>query len=89
MPQNITAAKLYDYTQCPHRVWRDVCGPQDEKIKETNPFVQLLWERGISHEEKVISQLADFLDMTPGTYEDRFKQTMVLKEALEKLPVKN
>ena len=34
------AAKLYDYTQCPHRVWRDIHGPQDEKVQETNPFVQ-------------------------------------------------
>jgi len=42
MPQYITAARLYDYTQCPHRVWRDVHGPRNEKIKETNPFVQLL-----------------------------------------------
>lgn len=44
---HITAAKLYDYTQCPHRIWRDIHGPQDEKIKETNPFVQLLWDSGV------------------------------------------
>jgi predicted RecB family nuclease len=81
MPQQITAAKLYDYTQCPHRVWRDVYGPQDEKIQETNPFIQLLWERGIAHEEAVVSQLGDFLDMTPGVYEDRFKETVKAMQA--------
>jgi len=41
----ITASKLYDYLQCPHRVWRDVYGPQEEKM-ETNSFVKLLWEKG-------------------------------------------
>ena len=83
--QNITAAKLYDYTQCPHRVWRDLYGPQDEKIKETNPFVQLLWERGITHEKKVTSQLGEFLDLQPDTYENRFKQT--IKAMQEKAPL--
>ncbi|UCD80847.1 MAG: TM0106 family RecB-like putative nuclease [Desulfobacterales bacterium] len=76
MTPHITAAKLYDYTQCPHRVWRDIYGPQDEKIKETNPFVQLLWERGIAHEEQVVSNLGEFLNLQPGPYEDRFKQTI-------------
>jgi uncharacterized protein len=73
---HITAAKLYDYTQCPHRVWRDIYGPQDEKIKETNPFVQLLWDRGIAHEAKVVSELGDFTDMTPGTLAERAAQTI-------------
>lgn len=31
---HITASKLYDYLQCPHRVWRDIHGPQ-EKINQT------------------------------------------------------
>ena len=44
---NITASSLYDYIQCPHKVWRDIYGPQEEKIQETNPFVQLLWEKGV------------------------------------------
>jgi predicted RecB family nuclease len=73
---HITAAKLYDYTQCPHRVWRDIYGPQDEKIKETNPFVQLLWDRGVAHEEKVVSELGVLLDMTPGTLAERAAQTI-------------
>ena len=76
MTQRITAAKLYDYTQCPHRVWRDVHGPQDEKDTETNPFVKLLWERGIAHEEKVVAQLGDFTDITPGTLAERAERTI-------------
>lgn len=49
----ITPSKLYAYLQCQHRVWRDVYGPQEEKLKEANPFVEMLWEKGIQHEEKV------------------------------------
>lgn len=41
---HITASKLYDFMQCEHKVWRDEYGKQEEKSKETNPFVQLLWD---------------------------------------------
>ncbi len=72
----ITASKLYDYTQCPHRVWRDVYGPQEEKIKETNPFVQLLWDRGVLHEEKIIANIGEYLDLRQGDLDERFKKTL-------------
>lgn len=61
---HITASKLYNYIQCPHRVWRDIYGPQEEKIKETNPFVQLLWDRGVQHEETVVGKLGEFTDLS-------------------------
>lgn len=73
---NITASILYDYTKCPHRVWRDKYGPQEEKIKETNPFVKLLWEKGMQHEEKVIQDIGDFIDLGQGTIEERAKTTI-------------
>ncbi len=73
---HITASKLYDFMQCPHRVWRDVYGPKDEKIKETNPFVQLLWDRGVLYEEKVIKGLGEYLDLSKGSLEDRFTKTI-------------
>lgn len=72
----ITASKLYDYLQCQHRVWRDAYGPQDEKIKETNPFVELLWEKGMLHEENVIKNIGEFTDLRTGTYEERFNKTI-------------
>ncbi|MDD4333267.1 MAG: TM0106 family RecB-like putative nuclease [Patescibacteria group bacterium] len=72
----ITASKLYDYTQCPHRVWRDVYGPQEEKIIETNPFVQMLWDRGVQHEKDVIKGLGEILDLSHGSYEERAKKTL-------------
>jgi uncharacterized protein len=76
--QFITASKLYNYTQCPHRVWRDVWGPQEEKIKETNPFVQMLWDKGVQHEENIIKEIGEYADMSNGTYDDRFKRTIKL-----------
>jgi len=72
---NITASSLYDYIKCPHKVWRDVHGPQEEKIQETNPFVKLLWEKGVKHEEKVVSELGDFLNLKEGSIEERFQRT--------------
>ena len=32
----VTVLKLYDYLQCPHQVWRDEYGLQEEKIEETS-----------------------------------------------------
>ena len=72
----ITASKLYDYLQCPHRVWRDIYGPQNEKTQETNPFVELLWEQGTKHEEKIITKLGDFLNLKEGSIDERFQKTI-------------
>jgi len=76
----ITASKLYDYLKCPHRIWRDIYGPQKEKIIETNPFVQLLWDRGVSYEKKVMGSLGEYLDLSEGSIEERFEKT---KKALQ------
>jgi uncharacterized protein len=71
----VTASKLYNYIVCPHRVWRDEYGPQNEKIKETNPFVQMLWDRGIQHEKNVVAGL-EVLDLSEGSHERRFEKTI-------------
>lgn len=67
--------------QCPHRPWRDIWGPQEEKIKETNPFVQLLWDKGVQYEKKVISQIGVFLDLSKGSLEGRFENTIEAMKA--------
>ncbi|MEA2006542.1 MAG: TM0106 family RecB-like putative nuclease [Patescibacteria group bacterium] len=75
--QYITATKLYDYLQCPHKVWRDAHGPQEEKIKEVNPFVQMLWDRGIAHEKEIVARLGELRDLKEaGSHEERFKKTL-------------
>ncbi|MFC1787765.1 TM0106 family RecB-like putative nuclease [Patescibacteria group bacterium] len=73
---HITASKLYDYLQCPHRVWRDVYGPQDEKIDETNAFVELLWKKGVQHEEKIIRRIGEYVDLGDGSLDERFQKTL-------------
>lgn len=73
----VTASKLYDYLQCPHRVWRDEYGPQEEKIQETNPFVKMLWERGIVHEKEVVAKMGELVDLKEkGSHDERFKKTL-------------
>ena len=72
----ITASILYDYIQCPHKVWRDKHGNQAEKTKESNPFVELLWNKGVQHEERIVRKLGDYLDLSDGTLEERFKKTI-------------
>lgn len=72
----ITASKLYDYIQCPHRPWRDIWGPQEEKIQETNPFVEMLWEKGVKYEKEVIEKIGEYLDLSRGDIENRLAQTL-------------
>lgn len=71
----ITASRLYDFMQCPHKVWRDIYGPQEEKIDEKNPFVELLWEKGALHEKEIISEIGSFVDLSEGTIEERIDKT--------------
>ena len=52
----ITASMLYDYVQCPHRVYLDLFG--DPKRRDPiSAFVQLLWERGSKFERETIEKL--------------------------------
>ena len=48
----VTAAQLYDYIACPHRVALDSFGAITER-EEVSPFVRLLWERGSAFERQV------------------------------------
>ena len=72
----ITASTLYNFIKCPHKVWRDVYGPQEEKIDEKNTFVELLWEKGVLHERKVISEIGPFVDLSAGTIQERIDKTL-------------
>ena len=76
MKQYITASKLYDYLQCPHKVWRDVYGPQDEKSQDSNPFIELLWNKGVQHEEKILTKIGDYIDLSEGSLDERFEKTI-------------
>jgi predicted RecB family nuclease len=72
----VTPSLLYDYLQCPHKVWRDVHGPKSEFVEEENPFLKLLWDRGVRHEEKIVASFAfDYVDCSKGTEVERINKT--------------
>lgn len=74
----ITASKLYNFIQCEHRVWRDQHGLKDERIEETNPFVQMLWDRGVAYEKEVISKLGEYSDLSGIGFEEAASLTVDL-----------
>jgi len=72
----ITPSLLFNYIQCPHKPWRDIYGPKNEESIESNPFLQLLWEKGVQHEKDVISSFTEsFEDLHEGTIEERLIRT--------------
>jgi predicted RecB family nuclease len=72
----ITAGMLYDYVQCPHRVAMDLFS--DAKLRDdVSPFVQLLWDRGSSHEKEVIKGLSiSFTDLSQYALEEKEQKTI-------------
>lgn len=52
----ISASQLYNYSQCPHRVYLDVHGDPAQR-DEPNAFVQMLWDHGNVHEKTIVSAL--------------------------------
>ena len=68
---------MYNYIQCPHRVWRDLYGPKKEKNPKANPFVTLLWEKGALHEKEVVKRIGKFLDLSKGSHKNRFEKTIL------------
>ena len=72
----ITASMLYDLVSCPHRVSMDLFADPIER-DQVSPFVQLLWERGLAHEEEVIRGLAvPFLDLSIYAGAEKERQTL-------------
>ncbi|MBK9156388.1 MAG: TM0106 family RecB-like putative nuclease [Chloracidobacterium sp.] len=73
---SVTPSNLYDYLQCPHKVWRDVHGPREEFVEADNPFLKLLWERGVQHEADVVAGFGfDLFDCSSGSEAERIEAT--------------
>lgn len=60
---HLTAAHLYAFVACPHRVWRDAHDDHAER-DPVSEFVEMLWEKGTQHERRVIAAHADSLQLT-------------------------
>lgn len=66
----ISASQLYDFSQCPHRVFLDTHGNLAER-DEPNAFVQMLWDHGNIHEEAIVAslQVLDLSDLNDSARE--------------------
>ncbi|MBN2467669.1 MAG: TM0106 family RecB-like putative nuclease [Deltaproteobacteria bacterium] len=74
----ITASILYNYVQCPQRVYLDFYGDPSEKDR-VSPFVELLWERGNSFEHETMGKLAVlFADLHLLDSEEKERRTLQL-----------
>ncbi|WP_317897150.1 TM0106 family RecB-like putative nuclease [Aurantibacillus circumpalustris] len=81
----ITPSLLFNYLQCPHKPWRDIYGPIPEKGTDDNPFLQMLWDRGVFHEKEIIENFAEEIeDISQGTIQERLIRTKVALIAKKK-----
>ena len=72
----ITPSLLLDHMRCVHKVWRDNYGPKAEFNDDANPFLQLLWDKGIQHEADVVAGFGfEYVDCGKGTEAERIAQT--------------
>jgi predicted RecB family nuclease len=72
----ITASMLYDLVGCPHRVSMDLFADPAERDK-VSPFVQLLWERGSAHEERVVDSIGEpFVDLSRYAGVEKERRTL-------------
>jgi len=67
------------YFTCPHWLWFDRFGDPAERA-EPSKFHEMLLERGLLHEEKMLGDL-EYETVGDGTLEERFTKTVELMEA--------
>ncbi len=79
----ITANDIYDYLACPHRVYLNT-HEDPEKKRPLAQFLDLLFRRGVLHEENVLGGL-EYTQPKGFTNEERFASTLELMRAGEDL----
>lgn len=75
----ITANDIYDYLACPHRVYLNT-HEDPEKKRPLAQFLDLLFRRGVVHEERVLEGL-EYTQPKGFTSEERFTSTIELMRA--------
>jgi hypothetical protein len=70
----ISATQLYDFVHCPHRVTTDAFGDAARR-DDTSPFVELLWEQGLMHEQAIAERLAITANLKQIDLADRERET--------------
>ncbi len=67
---------LYDLVICSHRITMDLYG-DPATMDEENPFVKMLWEKGLLYEREVIAGLdLPFLDLSAYSGEEKERLTL-------------
>ena len=79
----ITADDIYDYLACPHRVYLN-SHENPDKRRPLAQFLDLLFRRGVLHEERILGKL-EYTRPEGFTIEERFKSTIDLMQIGEKL----
>lgn len=72
---HVTPNDFYSFHHCPHRLWKDVHSDPNDR-DPVNPFMRLLWEKGIQHEEDVIKGIGEYLDLSGGENDERAAKTI-------------
>ncbi len=80
----ISATHIYDFVQCPHRVTLDLFGNPAER-DEPNPFVELLWEQGITHENDIAAKLGITANLKAIPITNREQETLAAMKRGESL----
>ena len=80
----ISATQLYDYVQCPHKVFMDEFGDAAKK-DDTSPFVELLWEQGLIHENAIAAQLKITANLKAFDAANRERETLAATARHERL----
>lgn len=78
-PPVVTGNMFIKYFTCPHWLWFDRFGDPGKRT-ERSRFHEMLLERGLLHEEKVLNGLK-YESVGDGTVRERYDQTLKLMEA--------
>lgn len=80
----VTAQDFFDYDKCPHRVYLNRFGDEKEKQPQA-AFLNLLFERALSHEEDVVGDLP-YETPSGTTLEARAQSTLdLMKKGVERI----
>jgi uncharacterized protein len=81
---HLTGGMFAKYFTCPHWLYFDIYGDPSEKAEPT-PFTEMLIERGLVHEERIIKGL-DYETVGDGSLQERHERTIeLMKQGVERI----
>ena len=82
MKQKLTAGHFYKFFQCPHWIWYDLYGDQQEK-KSVPPLMKMIFEDGLRHEKEIIKS-RKFEEIDQGLFKDLDEAFFATAELMKK-----